>query len=313
MKKKLRCVLSVLIVVIGVIGLFYPTISNYLNEKNTSRVMQSYDATVAQLNEEQRRKELQAAYEYNQVLLARNGYETPIEDEDGNYISGEGYNDILNISGDGIMGYLVIPKLNETVLIFHGTSESVLQSGIGHIENTSLPVGGNSTHAALSGHRGLPSKQLFTDLDQMAVGDVFFIKILGETLAYQVDQILTVLPTEMEALAIEENKDYVTLVTCTPYAINTHRLLVRGVRIPYEQAERIQEESGQTASPQTQTYKELMLALLVLLIYFAGRFIIGRIKKENIKSRNKVAYCQNSTYEYTVTYAVSFSISKGQC
>lgn len=283
MKKKLRCILSVLIVAIGVIGLLYPTISNYLNERNTSRVIQSYDATVAQLNEEQRLQKLQQAHEYNQELLARNGYETPMKDENGNYISGEGYSDILNISGDGIMGYLVIPKLNETVSIFHGTSEPVLQSGVGHIENTSLPVGGESTHAALSGHRGLPSKQLFTDLDQMEVGDVFYIKVLEETLAYQVDQILTVLPIEMSPLSIEAGKDYVTLVTCTPYAVNTHRLLVRGVRIPYEEAEKIQEKVGQTPPPETQTHKELRLALIVLLIYFAGRFLIGRIQKRRHK------------------------------
>ncbi len=283
MKKKLRYVVSVLIVVLGVMGLLYPTVSNYLNERNTSRVIQHYDATVARLNEEQRQQRLRQAHEYNQALLLRNGYEAPMKDENGNYISGEGYNDILNISGDGIMGYLVIPKLNETVAIYHGSSESVLQSGIGHLENTSLPVGGESTHAALSGHRGLPSKQLFTDLDQMEVGDVFYIKVLEETLAYQVDQILTVLPVEMKPLAIEADKDYVTLVTCTPYAVNSHRLLVRGVRIPYKEAEKIQVEMEQTAPPETQTYKELKIAVIILLIYFAGRFLIGCIQKRRRK------------------------------
>lgn len=283
MKRKLRCAVSVLIIAVGVIGLLYPTISNYLNERNSSRVIQSYDATVAQLGEEQRQKRLQEAHEYNQALLLRNGYEAPMKDKDGNYISGEGYDEILNISGDGIMGYLIIPKLDETVSIYHGTSESVLQSGIGHLENTSLPVGGESTHAALSGHRGLPSRQLFTDLDQMEVGDVFYIKVLEETLAYQVDQIQTVLPVEMKPLAIEAGRDYVTLITCTPYTVNTHRLLVRGTRIPYEEAEKIEEQTEQVAPPETQTHKELKLALLVLLLYFAGRFLFGLIRKKRHK------------------------------
>ena len=141
-----------------------------------------------------------------------------------------------------VMGYIRIPSIKVELPIYHGTSEPVLQVGVGHLENTSLPVGGSSTHAVLTGHRGLPSAKLFTELDMVKVGDVFYIKILGETLAYEVDQILTVLPTEMQALNIEKGKDYVTLVTCTPYAVNTHRMLVRGHRIPYQEANQIQKD-----------------------------------------------------------------------
>ena len=140
------------------------------------------------------------------------------------------------------MGYIEIPKIKALLPIYHGTTEEVLQSGVGHLESTSLPVGGESTHAVLSGHRGLTTARLFTDLDQMEEGDVFYIKVLHETLAYQVDQILTVLPSETEALAVTAGADQVTLVTCTPYMINTHRLLVRGERIPYEEAVEVAEE-----------------------------------------------------------------------
>lgn len=286
MKHKLRSILAGLVILLGIAGLFYPSLANYLNERNSSRAVQSYDTSAAELEEAQRLQMLEEARAYNEALFIENGSEIPPKDEDGNYRSLDGYEDLLNVSGDGVMGYLTIPKLSETVLIYHGTSESVLQSGVGHIENTSLPVGGESTHAALSGHRGLPSKRLFTDLDQLEVGDVFYIKVLGETLAYQIDQILTVLPEEMEALAITEGEDYVTLVTCTPYSINTHRLLVRGTRIPYDDAQEIAEIRGTLDQP-TQTNKELLIAGIVLAIYFAGRLIWGRIKKHRRKKKKE--------------------------
>ena len=142
------------------------------------------------------------------------------------------YNSLLNLNGDGVMGYIEIPKLDLRLSIGHGTEEDVLQKMVGHVEGTSLPVGGESTHAVLSAHRGLPTAKLFSDLDLMQVGDRFTIHTLNQTLTYQVDQITVILPEEVEALAIEPGKDYVTLMTCTPYAVNTHRLLVRGVRVP---------------------------------------------------------------------------------
>ena len=154
------------------------------------------------------------------------------------------YNNLLKIDDTGMMGYIDIPKLDIVLPVYHGISEKVLQSGVGHLPNTSLPVGGESSHAVLSGHRGLANAKIFTDLNKMEVGDVFYIKVLHHTFAYQVDQILTVLPSETDALQIEKGKDYVTLVTCTPYAVNTHRLLVRGTRIPYEEAKNVDEEVG---------------------------------------------------------------------
>lgn len=187
------------------------------------------------------------------------------------------YRDLLNLDSSNVMAVLTIPKLGEELPVYHGSTESVHQSGIGHLEYTSLPVGGSSTHAALSGHRGLPSKQLFTDLDQMEVGDVFYIDVLGERLAYQVDQIKTVLPDQVDELRIIEGEDYVTLVTCTPYGINTHRLLVRGTRIPYKAAA---EEEAKTGWVLTQTRKELLLGLLVILIYLIIRWILSRKKKK---------------------------------
>ena len=162
--------------------------------------------------------------------------DTQIEDTD--------YWKALNVAEDGVMGYLSIPKINVRLAIYHGTAEDVLQTGIGHMNGTSLPIGGESTHSVLAAHRGLPAARLFTDIDQMQQGDMFYIHVLDETLAYQVDQILTVLPSDTDALQIEKGKDYVTLVTCTPYAVNTHRLLVRGTRIPYEEAQKIDEEVG---------------------------------------------------------------------
>jgi len=278
--RRLRNLFPLLVIACGLLGLFYPTISNYLNEKNSSRVIDSYDTTVQELAEEKRLQLLQRAYDYNRDLLALNGFEAPRMDEDGNYLSAGNYEDILNVNGDGVIGYITLPKLSETAAVHHGSSERVLQSGIGHLENTSLPVGGESTHAVLSGHRGLPSKRLFTDLNQMAVGDVFYITVLGETLAYQVDQILTVLPNEMDALAIEEGKDYVTLVTCTPYGVNSHRLLVRGTRIPYRQAEQVQAAQETAAPVVAQTNKELFAAALVLAVFFTGRFLLRIVRRK---------------------------------
>ncbi len=280
-----RNIFPVLLIICGWLVVLYPTVSNYLNERNSSRVIDSYDTTVQELEEERRQALLQQAYDYNQELLALNGYAPPRMDEEGNCLPAEDYEDILNVDGNGVMGYITLPRLSETAVIYHGSSEQILQSGIGHLENTSLPVGGESTHAVLSGHRGLPSKRLFTDLNQMEVGDVFYIDVLGERLAYQVDQIQTVLPHEMDALSIERGKDYVTLVTCTPYGVNSHRLLVRGARIPYEEAEEILTTSKPSVPVVRQTDKELFIAVLVLVIFFNLRFLLGFIHRKRKKRR----------------------------
>ena len=232
--KRLRNILPVLVILGGMLILFYPTISNFLIMRNASCAVNNYDASVEALSQEQYQKVLDAAHAYNEKLAQNDAGETDALASAVNSAStDEEYNSLLNIDGDGMMGYITVPKLEETLPIYHGTSEKVLQSGIGHLEQTSLPVGGASTHAALSGHRGLPTAKLFTDLNLMKKGDKFYITILKDTYAYQVDKITTVLPTDTKQLAIEPGKDLVTLITCTPYAVNTHRLLVRGHRIPY--------------------------------------------------------------------------------
>ncbi len=177
---------------------------------------------------------------------------------------------LLDLTGTGVMGYITIPRLDETMPIYHTTEEKVLQVATGHIETSSLPVGGASTHAAISGHRGLPSAKLFTELDKMQLGDIFYVKVLKETFAYQVDQILTVLPEETEALAIEPRADYVTLVTCTPYAINSHRLLVRAHAIPYLPS--MEGEVGVMGNPINLSWPHLTLiaALILLAVVLAG-------------------------------------------
>ncbi|NEG56034.1 class C sortase [Bifidobacterium platyrrhinorum] len=237
MGKKLRGLAPLLVIVIGLLVLFYPTISNFLVMKNASRVVSNYDAAVEALSDEEYRNMLEAAHAYNAKLAQESSGNTSAltgavntEATDAEYMK------LLNLAGDGMMGYITVPRLKETMPIYHGTAEKVLQVGIGHLERTSLPVGGASTHAALSGHRGLPTAKLFTDLNLMKKGDRFYIRILKDTYAYQVDRITTVLPTDTKELAIDPGKDQVTLITCTPYAVNTHRLLVRAHRIPYTPA-----------------------------------------------------------------------------
>lgn len=251
MKDRLRGLARLLVILVGIGILVYPSLSEYLAEIHGSRTTASYDDSVSKLQQQQLDELLAEAQEYNRQLAQQSdGVDIIDNTEDGDK-SGP-YWQLLNIDDTGMMGYIMIPRLNTTIPIYHGTSESVLQVGVGHMEATSLPVGGESTHAALSGHRGLPTASLFTDLDQMQVGDQFYIKVLGHTLAYQVDQILTVLPDETQPLAIVPGEDYVTLITCTPYGVNSHRLLVRGTRIPY--SEQDMEQAAAEQSPKNWFY-----------------------------------------------------------
>lgn len=236
MKKiKFWDVVRILAIIFFLGVLLYPTISSYLAQKNSSKVIDTYDETLAKLNEQEKENMLKEANDYN-VSLSHNQYwSDPFEvkeGEDENTL----YSQVLNTGLNGMMGYIKIPKIDIEIPIYHSTKESVLQKGIGHYEVSSLPVGGLSTHTVLTGHRGLPNAKLFTDLDELEITDIFYIKVLDDTLAYQVDQILTVDPAAIDALQIVDGMDYATLVTCTPYAVNTHRLLIRGHRIPYEEA-----------------------------------------------------------------------------
>lgn len=225
MKKRLSTIILILIFCIGLSLLLYPTISDYWNSLHQSRAIANYVETVANMDDDTYEQMLADARSYNQTLVGKAGRYQLTDAEQTEYAS------LLNVSGTGMMGYVEIASIGCTLPIYHGTDEGVLQTGVGHLEGTSLPVGGESTHCVISGHRGLPSAKLFTDLDQLAEGDTFIIRILDEILTYEVDQIRIVLPDQLDALEIEEGKDYCTLMTCTPYGVNTHRLLVRGHRI----------------------------------------------------------------------------------
>lgn len=224
MKKKRSTIILILIFLVGLSVMLYPTVSDYVNQKNQSRAVASYSEEVENLSDVDYQAYFDAADDYNRRLA-----ETP----DAFYRPEEvsGYTDTLDVSGTGIMGYITISKIGVELPVYHGTSDGVLQVAAGHLEGSSLPVGGAGTHAVISAHRGLPSAKLFTNLDELEVGDTFTITVLDRVLTYEVDQISIVLPTETDLLQPVEGKDYVTLMTCTPYGINTHRLLVRGKRI----------------------------------------------------------------------------------
>ena len=262
-KMTIKDIIRLIVLVVAFAVLLYPTFSSYVNEKNGSKVVSNYDAESVRLSNAEKEKMLEDARAYNKEMLSNIDLIDPFSQGETNI--DERYESLLNIDGSGMMGYIRIPKIKVEIPIYHGTSESVLQAGVGHFWGTSLPVGGESTHTVLTGHRGLPTKTLFTNMDKLVKGDVFYIKVLDETLAYKVDQILTVLPEETEALSIVPGQDYATLVTCTPYAINTHRLLVRGHRIPYEEAVKI-EKNTSTGIELSFTTKVLIVTLGIIFI-----------------------------------------------
>ena len=233
-KKHISTIIIALIFLAGLGFLLYPTVSNLWNRAHQSRAIATYTKQVEKLDDSQNKEMLKAARKYNKSLLKKSDHWK---------LSKKGkkkYESLLDVSGTGIMGYIEVPKIDCSLPIYHGTDEGALQIAIGHLEGSSLPVGGKSTHCVLSGHRGLPSAKLFSNLDKLEEGDIFMIRTLDQTLTYEVDQIRIVLPDEVEDLKIEEGKDLCTLVTCTPYGINTHRLLVRGHRVAnQEEAEAV--------------------------------------------------------------------------
>lgn len=226
--KKLSTVLLIATFVAGLSLLLYPTVSNYWNTLHASRAVATYVDAVQNMGEDKRREMLQKAIDYNKSLTSDNQRLTISSARRQEYES------ILDVDGNGMIGYIEIPNVNITLPVYHGTNDDVLQIAVGHLDWTSLPVGGTSTHCVLSGHRGLPSAKLFTNLDQVKEGDTFVIRVLDEVLTYEVDQIRIVEPAAVDDLMIENGKDYCTLVTCTPYGVNSHRLLVRGHRVENE-------------------------------------------------------------------------------
>lgn len=226
-------ILLVAVFLIGLSVLLYPTVSDFINEKRQSKAIVNYDDLIADLTPE----------DYSDYFEQADAYNKKIRNMSFPFLNykniSEEYNNTLNVDGNGIMGYITIEKIKVQLPIYHGTSDTVLNSAVGHVEGSTIPVGGKSTHAVLSAHRGLPSAKLFTNLDKLEIGDVFTIRILDKTITYQVDQILITLPEETNPLCIEQGKDYCTLVTCTPYGINTHRMLVRGTRIENLKADTI--------------------------------------------------------------------------
>lgn len=224
MKKRKTTIIMVLLFFMGLLILLYPSISDFHNQKVQSKSIVDYETLLKNINDDEYEQIFKDADEYNKNLAK-------LPNQFFNYKSVKNYKKTLNIDDNGMMGYISIDKIKVELPIYHGTSEDVLSKAVGHIEGSSLPVGGIGTHSVLSAHRGLPSSLLFTNLDKLEIGDVFTITILNRTLTYQVDKILIVNPKEITSLKIDKNNDYVTLVTCTPYGINTHRLLVRGKRI----------------------------------------------------------------------------------
>lgn len=282
MKRKANHITTIVLVLILLVGLsllLYPSVSDYWNSFHSSRAISAYAEDVANLDEAQYEEMWSAARAYNRALAERSTNFAL------SYAQKEEYEKLLDISGVGIMGYLEIPELNMSLPIYHGTEESVLQIAAGHLEWSSLPVGGESSHCVISGHRGLPSAKLFTDLDKLQEGDVFVLRVLDEVLTYEVDQIRVVEPSQVSDLEIVEGSDLCTLVTCTPYGINTHRLLVRGHRI-----ENIQESQTIRVTSDAMQIEPLIVApivatpvllLLLVLLLLPKRKDPSRGGKEN--------------------------------
>ena len=277
MRKHLTTIILILLLLTGLSLLLYPTVSDWWNSLHQSRAIAGYTEAVAGLDGESYDTWWVGAREYNEGLPhKKDRYRMTGEEK-------EGYESQLNVAGNGIMGYIEIPRIKCSLPVYHGTDEAVLQVAVGHMAGTSLPVGGGTSHCVLSGHRGLPSAKLFTDLDQMEEGDRFMLHVLDETLAYEVDQITVVLPEEVNDLELVEGEDYCTLVTCTPYGINTHRLLVRGKRT--ENLPELQKEQGAGKNGQAEqkgVYSKQLQALCmasILAVPFIIWIIIRRKKK----------------------------------
>ncbi len=282
MKRKISTFLFGLLFLIGFGILIYPTVSNQWNTYRQSRLISSYEDKLKDMEPEDFTTEWEKAEVFNASIQQNNLYGDVFGEDDKDLKDTE-YWKILNVANDGIMGYLSIPKINLKLAIYHGTGDKDLQTGVGHLNGTKLPIGGEGTHSVLAAHRGLPSAKLFTDIDQLEAGDKFYIHVLDQVLAYKVDQILPMVDKDDQealekALQIEEGKDQVTLFTCTPYGVNSHRLLVRGTRVPYNGEEDASESVADSMVKAIQNYYMLYLILglsitilVIVLLHFLSK------------------------------------------
>ena len=277
LKRHWSTVLLLIILLAGLGLLGYPTFADWWNSFHQSRAIAGYSEQVSKIDDAEYEKMLEDAREYNKTLLEKGVGRFIMTDEER-----EEYNSLLDIDGSGIMGYVEIPKINVSLPIYHGTDEAVLQIAVGHIEGSSLPVGGEGTHCVISGHRGLPSAKLFTDLDQLTEGDIVQITVLDETLTYEIDQIRIVLPNELEELALDPKKDYLTLVTCTPYGINSHRMLVRGHRIDNPDAHDVRVTSDATQIKPLHVLPVVIGIIAVILVIYM--IVSSRRRSRNIRT-----------------------------
>ena len=293
--EKILLIIAVIFIIVGTGIFLYPSISNYFAEKNHVEAIRNYDKMVVKIGEDSQKEEKEKAQTYNENLSG-----DPVHDPfvlGSGYALPENYKEVLNLSEDGIMGYIQIPKISVDLPIYHGTSEEVLEKGVGHIQNTSVPIGGNSTHSVLTGHTGLPNAELFTRLDELVEGDIFYIHVLNEILTYKVYEIKVVLPDNIDELRITSGEDLVTLVTCTPYGVNSHRLLVKAERVEYED---YTENNGNTTEVSNnsntinnvetkKTNKQyyltgIQIGTVILVIVLITTLIVGIIIKRSKKS-----------------------------
>lgn len=254
--------------------MLYPAVSSYVNEKYQSEIHTVYSEQLGQADNAELQRIRELATAYNEAIVP-GAISSEAYSQAALLAASEDYGSQLNVTGSGIMGYVDIPKIGVYLPIYHGTGSDSLERGVGHLLGSSLPVGGDSTHTVLTGHSGMASQRLFTDLENMETGDVFYLDVLDERLAYRVDQIRTVLPNDTSYLNIAEGEDYCTLVTCTPIGINTHRLLVRGTRIPYEEVQNMQAESGAEITEGSSAWEEQYL--LGILLGILGALVIALI------------------------------------
>lgn len=281
MKKALLWTLGILLLLASLSLVGYPFISNYLNSLNLSSEVMSYLNVAEDLSDAEYSEILDAAKKYNESLIENVQIGIPFTKDEN---SSDEYDKLLSIDGSDVIASIEIPTISVNLPIYHGTSEDVLQKGVGHLPNSSLPIGGKGTHAVLTGHTGLSSQKLFSDISSLSIGDMFFIHILGDTLAYRIDEINTVLPSETDKLQIHPEEDHITLVTCTPFGVNSHRLLIRGTRTPYDEIK----DEAPIINPEASTWNSqyvraiirgALVMAVILIVFLLIKIILYRYRK----------------------------------